>query len=171
MLLRHPPLLRVVLIGLGITSCRGEQHPLKVSSQCKSPEVISCLQEYAYEGMRDADIERLVVQGIEQCFSKDRRLQQKQAGTCLPLRVGTDRQEHPLELVFRCEDDCTTTGHIWLKYAEATPLKECCERGGFTIRAWSFNGHYNGCGLPVYHEVFKDMGEEVEKYSLCKDDE
>jgi len=170
MVLRHPPLLCVVLIGLGITSCRGEKHPLKVSAQCKSPDVISCLQEYAYEGMRDADIERLVVQGIEQCFSKDRREQQEQAATCLPLRIGTDSDDHPFDLVFRCEDNCRTTGHIWLRYSDRPPLEECCERGGFTIRAWSFNGHYSGCGPSVYFDVYKDMG-GIETYSLCKDDE
>ena len=170
MALRYLPRACVVLIGLGISSCRGEKHPLKVLAQCKSPEVIGCLQEYAYEDMRDADIERLVVQGIEHCFSKDVDERDTQAFGCLPLRVGTDRDEHPLELVFRCEDNCRTTGHIWLRYADRPPLEECCERDGITIRAWAANGHYSGCGPSVYFDVFKDMG-GIETYSLCKDDE
>lgn len=153
-----------------LVSCRGERHPLQAQAQCKSPEVIGCLQEFAYNDMSNADIERLIVQGIDKCFSKDRKERHAQADTCLPLQVGTDRDDHPVELVFRCEDNCTTTGQIWLKYADRPRLEECCERGGLTIRAWSANGHYSGCGVPTYFDVFKD-DPNLESSSLCKGDD
>lgn len=158
-------------MGLTLASCRGDKHPLKIYADCKSPEVIHCLQEYSYDNMSDADIERLVVEGIDHCFSKNIDERGTQALSCLPLRVGTDRNKRPLELIFRCEDACRKNGHIWLRYADAPPLEECCARGGMTIRAWAANGHYSGCGLPIYYDVFKDMEDDLEKYSLCKDHE
>lgn len=160
-----------VLFSLALlTACNRKRQELQVRADCKSPEVMACLQQYAFEEMDSRDIERLIVEGVDRCFSDDSKELAKQT-RCLPLIVGKDRRfDDRLGLIHNCDDLCQYKKDlIQLLYAENIGLERCCERQGLTFRVWSAGGRYGGCGPPEYRYLLFTDKTRLNKYSLCND--
>ena len=148
-----------------LSACESRPHPLEVRDECKSPEVVRCLQQYAYEELSSNDVKRLIEDGIDQCLSKDPSILGKQA-KCLPLWVGNDEEGRKLALVFQCADVCPDRGHVVLVYPAAVSREECCARGGLTFLNWTFGEAYQACAPPEYFDVLPHK--TTARLSLCK---
>jgi hypothetical protein len=134
------------LLAIAFVACQSEPKrqakELPVRADCRTPEVTTCLQGYAFEELESADIDKLIVEGIPRCFSGDAAVIQC---SCLPLDVGHDKRIDKRVSVF-CTDQRSGNLRIGVRYP-ATDLNACCDAGGFPV---SLSGRYAGCRPPEY---------------------
>lgn len=114
-----------------LCSCR-KQVKLEVRKGCTTPEVVECLQEYAFEEMSSGDVGRLVQGGIPKCFAERDMPRLSEQRSCLPLTVGTDRdREIPIAVFMTCSDNCSPKSlQVGAHYRDVRDVHACCKLGG-----------------------------------------
>lgn len=135
-----------VLISFTLAGCHGKPLKLEVRKGCKTPEVVHCLQQYAFENLSSSDVEQLVQEGIGKCLAlsdKDKLNVQK---ACLPLRVGIDKKRRsPIEVNWTAGEVRPDSLLVDAYYAAVPDLRSCCDLGGDPVIN-GLSGHdYSAC--------------------------
>ncbi|HEX9640147.1 MAG TPA: hypothetical protein VGB13_02405 [Candidatus Krumholzibacteria bacterium] len=123
---------------------------LEVKLGCKTPEVVACLEDYAYDRMRSRDIWRLAAEGLPKCLSEDPEAFSVQA-TCLPVRVGTVYVSRVLGI-----PAVTFDGELRLNGFG------CCEGGGYPLYTGGGYGPL-ACLTPEFATLYGEKLELKEK--------
>jgi len=139
--------LALVVCFSALLSCRGKPKRLEVPPGCPEPEVVRCLQDYAYERLSSRDIKRLIGEGVPSCLSRDQVILSRRSD-CFPLDMGKDDQGRMIALVFRCEDMCADRGDVVPMYVDSMSPEACCDGGGYAYPLFNASMAYGGCGPP-----------------------
>lgn len=137
---------RSILLALGVfvlPSGRAQRVKLDVRLGCQTPEVVKCIEPYAFDTLDTAALEG-IVEARQACLSQDKEVLYSQS-TCLPLTMGVDAAVgRPVELDYRCADVCPSAGGVLVLYALKGGEEACCGVGGYPVKAgWG----YEGCAI------------------------
>lgn len=161
-----PAHLELGCLALMLLGCAKEPKQLKVRAECKTTEVVACLQRYAYERLSNRDIERVATEGLSECLSQDKYTLGKQA-ECLPLEMGTDNLDRAIAIGYFCTDSCPEYGSAYIGFAKDMSQPECCGEGEIAFRNFAWGG-YAGCRSRVATEAQRaKSGSKEPIHSLC----
>lgn len=94
--------LHLLWVGLLTCSCnRGEPLELRPPTTCRTPELVSCLQPYSFRKLEPDQLRRLVEEVPHCLATNDRALLERQT-SCMPLLLGKDQNDLPVELAYAC---------------------------------------------------------------------
>jgi hypothetical protein len=128
---------------------------LKVHEKCETPEVLTCLQDYAFEELTQDDVERIIMQAVQACLSDDSSILARQA-TCLGVSMGTDVR---VGLALYVSAGLRRYKHFVIVGYGRSSLQECCARGAIPA-SLSYSRNYEVCRPPEYLERMGDSEKE-----------
>ena len=130
---------------------------LEVEPGCKTPEVVSCLQDYAYEQMQPRDIWRLAAEGLPKCLSDDPEALHKQT-TCLPVYMGITKTEDGRAPVAVSRPSRFPAVSFFDSVFSPAAFY-CCKMGGYPLLAPGSGGASRACLTPEFVALY---GERLE---------
>ena len=121
------------------TACEREHRQLAPREGCETPEVVACLQKYAYDNLTGMDRERVTEQALRECLSEDASVLRRQK-SCLPMILGRDLTGFEVMVWVECEffvynesrrHECIPV----VGYNSEGPLswRACCVAGGSAL--------------------------------------
>lgn len=150
-----------------LLGCNKEPKKLMAPAECRTPEVVACLQPYAFNRLSNDDIRRIATEGVPRCLSKDKDILGRQQAKCLPIEMGKDNRGREIAVRFFCSDVCPDQGYAYVGFAESIKKAECCKAGEIAARDFAWGG-YAGCRPRVAVEAERaQSGAKGPINSLC----